>query len=285
MKNFRTLAGMAVFALGVLATSSCSKDDFFGLNEYEYLDYSKKTEIAMSQEYTDYANACYKIADLMKQLSDSTAERNRGEINGRPISYLESGEPIMDLLEKLKNAYPELKNADLPDIQEIRRIALLKNKAINKVAASQITAKSWEQYDESQYFIGYLNCETTHYWSDYPNVDWAYLDRGKWGLCSCVSHQDAVDDAIWCAPEYSDPDDFKYGTGGLFFSDGSAACVIGSGEWPSIINYVASAETDFLIVPRSNISDDLISTLRGYTGGGRLHLFVDRNGEIVDFSY
>ena len=38
-KKLKNIAGIAMCVLGVLATSSCSKDEFFGLNEYESLDY------------------------------------------------------------------------------------------------------------------------------------------------------------------------------------------------------------------------------------------------------
>ena len=63
----KTLAGMVACLMGVLATASCSKEEFFGLEDSVYLDNSLKTEIAMSQEYADYAIACYNYRGDIKR--------------------------------------------------------------------------------------------------------------------------------------------------------------------------------------------------------------------------
>lgn len=277
MKQIRSLAGMAVFAFGVLATSSCSKDEFFGLNEFESLDYSKKTEIALSQEYTDYAVACYKIVDAMNQLSDTSSNLNKGEIEGKNVRYFESGEPIMDLLDILKKAYPELINADKPDFDEIQRIAISKNETIKNIAGSKNKTKWDGYYYDSEYFIGNLNCALSNYWTDNPFTMTAQV--GKWFLESCWDQGSAVSEAIWFSSEFGN----QLGSGGLLFPDYSAACVVGIGEWPSIINSVSSAEADFLIVPYSNISYMEALSIGSITGGSRTHYFVHRNGEVIGF--
>ena len=58
MRLLKTIAGMAACARGVISASSCSKEEFFGLENSEYLDNSLKTEIAMSHEYVDLVLAC-----------------------------------------------------------------------------------------------------------------------------------------------------------------------------------------------------------------------------------
>lgn len=274
----KKLTGMVMCILGVLATSSCSKDDFFGLNEFETLDYSKKTEIALSQEYTDYAIACYKLADMMSQLSDTTVKHKEGEINGRPISYMESGESIMDLLEKLKAAYPELAYVDKPDYEEIQRIALSKNEILKNKVAPQETTKFAGNYFDSQYFIGELNCGYTGYWTDYPLT--SSFSIGHWYLLSHLTVGSALDQVLFDS-EFN----FSLGNGGLIFGDDSAVSITGKGEWPSIINYASpSPEADFIVVNNTNLSYfELLSIGQNISGGNRFHYFVDRSGEVWTF--
>lgn len=268
---------MAVCILGALAVSSCSKDEFFGLEDSEVLDYSTKYEIAMSQAYADYAIACYKIAGIMNQLSDSTTNKNIGEIDGKPFSYLESGESAMDLLDILKKAYPELVNADKPDLDEIQMIAFSKNEALKNLDIRLNTSTKMNGgFYESEWFIGTLDCEMTHYWTDYPTTNSVWIK--KWYLEAFMDQMSAVSAAIWYSSEYGN----QLGTGGLVFSDNSAACVVGIGEWPSLINAVSSAEVDFLIVPTQNINYlEALSLAQITGGGGRFHYFIHRNGEIV----
>ena len=282
-KNFKNIAEIAMCVLGVLSTSSCSKDEFFGLNEYESLDYSKKIEIALSQEYTDYAVACFKIVDAMNLLSDTTANRNIGEIDGKTIYYVESGEPIMDLLEILKKKYPELIYADKPDLDEIQRIANSKNITLRKLAGSKTSTKNDGSYQESEYYIGYLNCAKSNLWTDNLFVTDATI--GHWWLHSWWAQEqdDAVSSAIWSASEFG----YQLGSGGLVFSDGSAVSIAGVGEWPSLINEISFAESDFLIVPYSDISfGAALYIAYGITGGGgRSHYFIRNNGEVLGFVY
>ena len=231
----------------------------------------------MSQEYTDYAVACYKIVAAMNQLSDTTANRNISEIDGKSVSYLESGEPIMDLLDILKKAYPELIYADKPDFDEIQRIAISQNETIRNLTGSKTSTKYDGYYWDSEYYIGNLNCTMSHVWIDNPNTSYAWVNR--WCLESFFDAGAAVSAAIWYSSEYY----YQLGTGGMVFSDDSAVSVVGIGEWPSLVNEVSFAETDFLIVPYSNISwMEALSMANGIIGGsGRTHYFIHRNGEVI----
>ena len=142
MKKFRTLAGMAVFALGVLATSSCSKDEFFGLEDSQLIDASTKTEIAMSQEYVDFVLACSEMADFMSQPMDTTTAEVKIDPDGKRILYKEGPQlSAMALFEVLKEKYPELEKADKMDLDEILKIALSKNTVL-KGEASKATPKT-----------------------------------------------------------------------------------------------------------------------------------------------
>ena len=225
MKKFRTLAGMAVFALGVLATSSCSKDEFFGLEESEVIDASTKTEIAMSQEYVDFVLACSEMAEYMSQPMDTTNAEVKIGPDGKRILYSEGPQlSAMALFEALKEKYPELKEADQMDFEEIMEIALSKNKALKKVAATKTT----DAFPDSFAWALSLGLSTN---------DNGYL--------ACYPFDvPALQILMFWASEYDD----LY-LGGLVFGDGSTATLMSEPcWWPDLINQgFPAAETDFVL--------------------------------------
>lgn len=228
MKKFRTLAGMAVFALGVLATSSCSKDEFFGLEESEVIDASTKTEIAMSQEYVDFVLACSEFAEYMSQPMDTTNAEVKEGPDGKRILYSEGPQlSAMALFEALKEKYPELKEADQMDFEEIMKIALSKNKALKNVAAT----KSDNAYPQS------------YSWANSVGIPYSCGSGSSYLQCY-PSDAPAVQNVLFWASEYDD----LY-LGGIIFGDYSTATLISDPcYWPDIINQgYPVAEADFVI--------------------------------------
>lgn len=228
MKNFRTLAGMAVFALGVLATSSCSKDEFFGLEESEVIDASTKTEIAMSQEYVDFVLACSEMAEYMSQPMDTTNAEVKIGPDGKRILYSEGPQlSAMALFEALKEKYPELKEADQMDFEEIMEIALSKNKALKKVVAT----KSTNAYPFS------------YQWANSLGIPYGCGSGSSYLQCY-PSDAPAVQNVLFWASEIDD----LY-LGGIIFDDYSTATLISDPcWWPEIINQgYPVAEADFVV--------------------------------------
>ncbi len=228
MKNFRTLAGMAVFALGVLATSSCSKDEFFGLEESEVIDASTKTEIAMSQEYVDFVLACSEMAEYMSQPMDTTNAEVKIGPDGKRILYSKGPQlSAMALFEALKEKYPELKEADQMDFEEIMKIALSKNKALKKVVAT----KSTNAYPFS------------YQWANSLGIPYGCGSGSSYLQCY-PSDAPAVQNVLFWASEIDD----LY-LGGLIFDDYSTATLISDPcWWPEIINQGCPvAEADFVV--------------------------------------
>ena len=228
MKNLRTLAGMAVFALGVLATSSCSKDEFFGLEDSQLIDSSTKTEIAMSQEYVDFVLACSEMAEYMSQPMDTTTAEVKIGPDGKRILYKEGPQlSAMALLEVLKEKYPVLEKADKMDLDEIMKIALSKNKALKKVA----TTKSDDDYPES------------YSWANSLGI--SYGCGTGCGFIEC--YQSGGTGFQYLLFVASECDDLYLG--GLAFGDGSVVTLISEPcYWPEIINQGCPvAETDFVI--------------------------------------
>lgn len=247
MKKFRTLTGMAVFALGVLATSSCSKDEFFGLEESEVIDASTKTEIAMSQEYVDFVLACSEFAEYMSQPMDTTNAEVKEGPDGKRILCKEGPQlSAMALLEVLKEKYPILEKADKMDLDEIMEIALSKNKALKKVAATKTT----DAYPDSFAWANSLGIPTNG------------CNFGCGGMECYPYDVPALQILMFWASEYDD----LY-LGGLVFGDGSMATLMSEPcYWPDLINQgYPVAETDFVLSYSSgsigNIWGDVIYQL------------------------
>jgi hypothetical protein len=272
-KNFKTLAGMAVCILGALAASSCSKDEFFGLEDSEVLDYSAKYEIAMSQAYADYALASYNMTETMLQPVDTTEMEIQGEINGKPL-YVMNGTCVsaLDLLENLKKLYPDLQKADNIDFKEIQEIALANNEALKDIAAKlPRETKTWFSWGNVCSWAE----SNGHYGASFG-------DEGWWFSCFTTAWS-AVNDAIWATGESYNSD--KLGAG-LFFGDGTAVSMIGYGEmpWPSVINQGSPlAEADFYIDRNSNIDPWYFGG--EFTEGNRLHYVYSSLNNYECFYY
>lgn len=263
-KNFKTLAGMAVCILGALAVSSCSKDEFFGLEDSEVLDYSAKYEIAMSQAYADYAIACFEIAEAMTQSVDTTEMEIQGEINGKPL-YVKNGTcaSALELLEQLKKIYPELEKADNIDLKEIQDIALSNNDALKQFTSNKIgETKAW--YNGSNWDVGRWAQSNGHNGASFG-------DDGWWFSCY-TSTWEAVSNAVWYTSETS-----SYG-GGLVFNDGSAVSMTSViSAWPSVVNHGSPlAEADFIVAPSLDYSECYMFGSE-FTEGNRVHCIYGLN--------
>ena len=255
MKNIRTLAGMAVFALGVLATSSCSKDEFFGLEESEVIDASTKTEIAMSQEYVDFVLACSEMADFMSQPMDTTTAEVKIGPDGKRILYKEGPQlSAMALFEVLKEKYPELEKADKMDLDEIMEIALSKNKALKRNVATKTT----EGFPDSWHWALSLNKPTNGFLWD------------GWEISCYPSEIIALQHVLLCASE----EEYTF-LGGLNFADHSATAMwsMPGWPWPSIANHgYPVAESDYVVSYEGlSIYDFMAALGEEYTNGHKLH--------------
>ena len=284
-KIIKTIAGMAVCTLGVLATSSCSKDEFFGLEDSVYLDNSLKTEIALSQEFADFTIACMNLVKEMNQPID-TAGMEKQRLEDGTLIYFKTGsqETIKVLKEKLQKAYPELMKADKLDFDEIQEIAFSENKAL-KGYHPRVKTK-WN-YNKQAY--QWIYEDITHH----DSYDEFYWDDGSgtWWFQGFERDDYAISHVIWYCGESSN-NFFGLG-GGIVFNDYSAASFLGYGEhWPSITNYhTSNAEVDFLFIPSSYISQMEFWQL-GYNLGdayyrsGRQHyIYSEEMDYIAYFSF
>ena len=270
--------------LSVVATSSCSKEDFFGLNEYETLDYSKKTEIALSQEFTDYYLACIEVGKVINQWSDSI-----DTTKGAPQNY--TGESLVKLLDKLKEAFPELLNADDPDFDDIRKIALSKNKTLKALAKKNRPSANTKYFEYTSYYYGnselmsfYLDSDGCISYLNYLDLKSPYECKVFYGngyaLYSCAGLDEAISRIICSTNEqgnyYNIINSF-----GCVFSEGAIA-VINSGEqWPSALNNLPVApEKDFYFLDHTPDKDEKRAILLSL-GSGMEHILLDLNGEVL----
>ena len=271
---------MAVFALGVLATSSCSKDEFFGLEDSQLIDSSTKTEIAMSQEYVDFVLACSEMADYMSQPMDTTTAEVKIGPDGKRILYKEGPQlSAMALFEVLKEKYPELEKADKMDLDEILNIALSKNKALKRVAAT----KAYGPYPDNWYWALSNNmCTSTFGWSE-------------WTITCCPNEITALQHVLFFASEVDiyleeSPEETPYALGGLYFADHTTTAMyaaLGS-PWPEIVNHGSPvAESDFIIsyIPGISLNDWIYMLGSDYSVGHKLHYVFQYEGNESQGSY
>ena len=275
---------MVMCVLSVVATSSCSKEDFFGLNEYETLDYSKKTEIALSQEFTDYYLACIEVGKVINQWSDSI-----DATKGAPQNY--TGESLVKLLDRLKEAFPELSNADIPDFDDIRKIALSKNKLLKDLAKEKKPSvktryyEYWANYggqsvpifnqSDAAGCISYLN----YYQYSNPYSNYCYSDQE--GFLYAYANLEGAVNHIICSTMENGSHYNIASCGGLVFSEGAIA-VISRGEyWPSMVyNIPVTPEKDFYFLDHNPDKDEKRAILLSL-GSGMEHVLLDYNGEVL----
>jgi len=277
-RNFRPVAALAVCALGALAVSSCTKDEFFGLEDSVVIDASTKYEIAMSQEYADYARACFEMVETMNQPVDTTKMEIKGVINDKPV-YTKNGSmsSLTDLLNKLKKAFPELANADKIDFNEITEIALSNNENL-KDLSSKILSRT-KSYEDRQ--SGHWLYSVAEHYYNISSWDSPWLDIENWLFTAFDGVYDAVGEVIYLTTEtcYS----YDATGGGIIFGDWSAVSMVCFGEylWPDAVSYGSPApEADFIVVPSLNMSmTDLWYYMGGsYWSGGRTHYIYDHRG-------
>lgn len=280
----KKMAGMVMCVLSVVATSSCSKEDFFGLNEYETLDYSKKTEIALSQEYTDYFTACIEVGEIIRQRADSL-----DSTKGAPNNY--TGESLIKLLGKLRATYPELNNADRPDYEDIRKIALLKNKALKALAQKKTPSTNTRSFE---YYAGNygkqsfdLDAEACISYMTYATGGSPYnsgcLFGNNYAIYACYSLNDAVDCILSLTWENGNCNNAT-ACGGLLFSNSALAIIKSGEEWPSVLNYIPiTPEKDFYFVnvTAGTLTQGQIAYLEASYGPGQ-HVLLDLNGEVIN---
>lgn len=273
---------MAICALGVLATSSCSKDEFFGLEDSVYIDNSLKTEIAMSKEFTDYAIACFNLIEEMNNPIDTANMQIQGVVDGKPIYYTTSShESLLELMDNLKKAYPELAKADKLDFDELMEIAFSNNKVLKAALPRKNTKTYIPQWgvDKLSYIWIYSASGGDQ------NVS---LHAGDWWFQAFDTDMSAVAHVVFCMGEGGSP----MNGGGLMFPDGSGVGMVGYGEnWPSITDSYSgpACESDFVVLRDANLSQfeiwDYCQSMGPFYNSGRYHYVFNGELQCIGFYY
>ena len=258
---------MAVCALGVFATSSCTKDEFFGLEDSVVIDASTKYEIAMSQEFADYARASFKFAESVNQEVDTT-KMNSFSVDGKTVYYKDDNlqKEMFDLLDALKKAYPELNKADRIDYEEIQQIALSNNEALKDIAqafagtkGSNLQAVQWLSSAYKDMYGYEAERTSLFFW--------------EWSMYFQYTVQSAIWDASFIAHEGD------YLAGGLIWGDGTAVSMVAYGPegsyvwWPNTSGYGSpQPEADFIILPSYMTGNEIDYWVPGFNSCGRSHM-------------
>ena len=266
-RNFKPMAALAVCALGALAVSSCTKDEFFGLEDSVVIDASTKYEIAMSQEFADYARASFKFAESVNQEVDTT-KMNSFSVDGKTVYYKDDNlqKEMFDLLDALKKAYPELNKADRIDYEEIQQIALSNNEALKDIAqafagtkGSNLQAVQWLSSAYKDMYGYEAERTSLFFW--------------EWSMYFQYTVQSAIWDASFIAHEGD------YLAGGLIWGDGTAVSMVAYGPegsyvwWPNTSGYGSpQPEADFIILPSYMTGNEIDYWVPGFNSCGRSHM-------------
>ena len=284
-RNFKPMAALAVCALGALAVSSCTKDEFFGLEDSVVIDASTKYEIAMSQEYADFARASFSFSETMMQEVDTTNMKVYTDKDGNQIRYNvgSTQQNVFELLEALKKAYPELEKADKIDFDEIQMIALANNESLSDLAAKVASINT--KYGENDYdALRWVRTSNMNYWhlNYYPSSYYVYMDGAYFDAYNSIPA--AVHAAIYGMGEIPG----VYGAGGLAWGDYTGvAMTSGFGEyWPDVMGYgYPSPEADFIILPTTENMNNVYPGEYFWGGdyfmSGRLHYVYNMEGEFM----
>ena len=275
---------MAVCALGVFVTSSCTKDEFFGLEDSVVIDASTKYEIAMSQEFADYIRANYNFAESFN-LDVDTTKMESFTIKGKTIYYKDESlqKDALEFLKVLKETYPELDKADKTDFNEMQIIALSNNEALSDIAQQILTSnngtKAWENVQSAKWIrsaykdlYGYDTQLTSMYFWDWH-----------------ISFSTTWQGALWDAEFIIAGGEADCVVGGLLWGDRSGASMVNllpEGNyvwWPDTRQWgTPQPESDFIILPSFINQYEIDTMIPGFNSCGRSH-YIFANEEMMYF--
>lgn len=177
---------LTVCALSVLATTSCSKDEFFGIEEAQLIDETTMLAIATSEEYYEYEMACLYFMEELNDI-DTSKMHVYTVINGKPI-YVKSGSDsyknVLKHKENLMKIYPELLHASVIELKQIQNIALSKNNTLREhtMKVSPFLIKRTKSgNDEAHAWLQHVS-SSTYNWGYEHNWDTgAYTNTTEYG--------------------------------------------------------------------------------------------------------
>ena len=278
---------MAVCALGVFVTSSCTKDEFFGLEDSVVIDASTKYEIAMSQEFAEYAKASLCFLDELNQPIDTTEKKVYCVIEDKPV-YIKTGtssyQEVLESLESLKKVFPELNKADEYDYDEILMIALRNNDALNSYMTESLPkeTKASMYYNARSWFAQLLNIGGDFYCDGDLSSMMGEQYGTTWYMCAWWNKVSTINHAISLSQEA------HVTTGGFFWNDGSGTSIISAQSeadmmpWPRFATYgMLTPEADFMIRPNGNLALPESNIGENYFHTGRVHYIYNYEGQYA----
>ena len=295
-KNFKRSAGMAVCLLGVFAASSCTKDEFFGLEDAQVMDSSTKYEIAMSQDYADYVRACYDLSKTLGQEADTlNMEVTIGD-DGKRVFHKKASDiqenKALELLKKMKADYPALAKADKIDFDEIQKIAFANNDNLRDIVAliAPQSTKANNRYESLIWLNNIVDgnyLSTGHLYDDVHYVSPSYhystnyytsMYVDGWNFDCHLFQWDAINSAIWYSSES------VFATGGMIWGDFSAVTMSTLDflvYWPGVTNVgTPEPEADFIVIPAlSDLNQWEMDMGPCYYFNSRTHYVYDYTGD------
>ena len=170
--KLKSLAVMAMCAMGAFFAASCTSDEFFGIEEEaDAVAFSTLTKIANSAEYLEYQTQAF-LLQLELCSIDTTRKVKVGVIDGKPLYSLDEVKSISSFLEarqKLIETYPNFENATFAEKKQIQNIAILNNKSLRLFATPNVLARTKGSNPETMaglWISRMCNGENTGYYYD-----------------------------------------------------------------------------------------------------------------------
>lgn len=288
-RKIKTMAGMAICLLEVLTTISCSKDEFFGLEDSVVVDSVTKLEIAMSQEFADYTKACFRFIEELNLPVDTTERKLYCIIDGKPV-YVKTGtssyQDVLESMKRLKTTFPELAKADVIDYDDILMIALSNNESLGiyETKFHPAVTRGGQLYNSRSWFVQLLNNAWSEgYYCDGDLSNMTVSQDGKtWNMNAWWNTVSAINQAIYLSQET------HVTTGGFFWGDGSGTSMISSqaeGDliaWPRFATTgLLRPEADFMVRPSGNLALPESNIGQHYFQTGRIHYIYNYEGQYA----
>lgn len=283
---------ITVCALSVLATTSCSKDDFFRIDDTPCVDLQTKYAIAGSDIYIDYQIACFAFADELSKI-DSTKRSRVLILNNDTVYenvYVISFSKVCELHDSLLNVYPVLKDADEVDLIQILNIALNNNSTLRDLVPKSVVNSNCrtKSYNGSSYALQWLEGSS---FRNYSGTLWngkglaEQNSQGTWvwtfEAIPCSSIGDAMELACIWSINHGEVE-----VGGWGWTDGSGMmtyCHQATASQSPVLHAAGTPrpELDFHVHPSGNLIPSDSDLIAWSKSPDLFHLIINYAHEMV----
>lgn len=135
--NLKRFACMVIAILFMTVITSCTSDEFFGIEEdYKGMSFSTLEKIAYSKEYIEYEKISLSLFNTLQSV-DTTNMVSLHYFGGEKIyanKQIISVKSLIEARQELLALFPEYENVNKEEKNQIFNLAIMNNKSLRKMA-------------------------------------------------------------------------------------------------------------------------------------------------------